>query len=69
MKFSDIDTSLGMAFYIKDEKQFDTFMRKFKSICQEDGCFLGVEIDVPGEELSDFESVGEEDEFETVSYK
>lgn len=69
VRFCDIDTSVGMAFYIKDERQFDTFVNKFKTLCQDHDSFLGLEIDIPGEELSDFESVGEEDEFETVSYK
>lgn len=68
-RLSDIDTSVGMVFYIKDEKQFDSFVNKFKTACQEQESFLGIEVDVPGDNLSDFESVGEEDEFETVNYK
>lgn len=68
LKFSEIDSSVGMVFYIKDERQFSSFVTKFKAACRTHESFLGIELDAP-KDLSGFESVGEDEDFETVGNK
>jgi len=68
VNYSEIDTSIAMAFMIKDENNFKSFIKNFKRSCKENESFLGVDISPPREDLSDFESVGEDD-FEMISYK
>jgi cysteine protease ATG4 len=68
VSYSEIDTSIALAFMIKDENHFKKFIKNFKESCKNNDSFLGVDISPPREDLSDFESVGE-DEFETISHK
>jgi hypothetical protein len=57
-----------MVFYVKDEKQFNSFLHRFKNANRQFESFFGVEIDAP-QDLSDFESVDEEEDFETLGMK
>mmetsp|Transcript_16385 Transcript_16385/g.14078 ORF Transcript_16385/g.14078 Transcript_16385/m.14078 type:complete len:99 (-) Transcript_16385:154-450(-) len=69
LNIKDIDTSVAMSFFIRDQDHFRRFIKKFKEICKSEESFLGIEVCLPHEELEDFESVDEEDEFEMINYK
>lgn len=67
LNLNEIDTSVGFAFYIKNEAQFADFAKRFKLSSQKKESFLGIEANAPREDVADFESVDGEDEFETIA--
>jgi len=67
LNLNEIDTSVGFAFYIKNEAQFKDFVKRFKESSQKPESFLGIEANAPREDVADFESVDGEDEFETIA--
>lgn len=74
--FTDIDTSVTLGFFIKDEKSFKAFVDRFRTSCASSESFLCIELDEPRENTTDVESVCEtyednqkakdEDEFERI---
>lgn len=60
INFNDIDTSVTFGFFIKDENSFKAFIDRFRNSCKKGESFLGIELDVPQENTTDFESVCDE---------
>jgi Peptidase family C54 len=67
VSFDDLDPSVALAFLIKDAKSFKSFIKRFRNSCSQES-FLGIEIDIPCEDLNDFESV-DDDDFELIDAK
>jgi hypothetical protein len=68
LNFNEIDTSVGLCFLIKDENDFHQFIMNFKTLAKKDYSFLGVEINMPAENINDVESV-DSDDFEKFHQK
>lgn len=69
LNLNDLDTSVGFAFFIRDEKAFENFVKRFKKSCAKKESFLCMEANAPEEHGADFESVDGEDEFDMIAIK
>jgi len=69
LNLNDIDTSVGFAFWIKDEVEFEQFVKRFKNSSQKKESFLCMEPTAPEGNATEFESVDGEDEFERLATK
>lgn len=69
LSLEDIDTSVGFAFWIKDEVEFERFVKRFKYASKKKESFLCMEANAPQDDPREFENVDCEDEFEKLATK
>lgn len=63
INYHDIDTSVAINFLIRDRQHFQEFIERFRKSCKHPDSFLGVEVAAPRDDVSDFESVEDDDDF------